>query len=193
MKITQVQTVRVPTARHAELGYLVLVHTDAGITGLGEVASDCHRDTVAHAIGQMDLIGRDARQIERFWLTYGVQNTFWRGGPIWYSAVSGVEQALWDIKGKQLGVPVYELLGGRLRDRIRLYTHTRFGDTTPDDFAASAADAIAAGFGAVKFDPLGEAFQTMSPRQMRLASDRVQATREAIGPDADLLIEATGD
>ena len=192
MRITEVQTVRVPAQRHAELGYLLLVHTDEGITGLGEVASDCHRDTVAHAIGQMDLVGRDPGRIESFWLSFGVQDTFWRGGPIWYSAVSAVEQALWDIKGRQLGAPVYELLGGRVRDRIKLYTHTRFGDTTPGDFAASAADAMAAGFPAVKFDPLGNAHQAMSPQEMRLAVDRVRATREAIGPDAGLLIEGHG-
>lgn len=192
MKITKVQTVRVPTVRHAQLGYLVLVYTDQGITGLGEVASDCHRDTVAHAISQMDLVGRDASQIESFWLSFGVQDTFWRGGPIWTSAVSGIEQALWDIKGKQLGVPVYELLGGKLRDRIRLYTHTRFDTADPDAFAASAEKAVSEGFSAVKFDPLGNAYQTMTPQEMRIAVERVRLTRNAIGPDADLLIEGHG-
>ena len=126
MKIESVETVPISRGGHGTAGYLVMVRTDEGITGIGEVAADCHPGTVAHAIGTMNLKGRDPLRIEEFWQTF-YQRVFWRGGPIWTSAVSGVEQALWDVKGKLLGVPVYQLVGGMLRDRVKLYTHTQIG------------------------------------------------------------------
>ena len=191
MKITAVQTISIDKMRHGVLGYLVLVKTDAGIDGLGEVAADCHPGTVAHAIRQMNLEGLDPLAVEGLWqkLYHG---NFWRGGPIHTSAISGVEQALWDIKGKALGAPVYQLLGGKLTDRIKLYTHTLFGDQSPEAFAASAQEAVELGYKAVKFDPLGLAVQTMDRQQMRLAVERVRATREVVGPDVDILIEGHG-
>ena len=191
MQITQVHTIPIDSMRHGVLGYLVQVETDAGITGLGEVAADCHPATVALAIRQMDLKGRDPMAIEQLWQNL-YQGSFWRGGPIWTSAISGVEQALWDIKGKHLGVPVYQLLGGQLTDRIKLYTHTLFGDQSPDDFAQSARQAVDAGFQAVKFDPLSPAQQRMDPGQMRTAVQRVKATRQAVGDEVDILIEGHG-
>lgn len=191
MKITAVQTIPIDRARHGVLGYLVLVQTDAGLTGLGEVAADCHPATVAFAIRQMQLAGRDPLAVEALWQQL-YEGNFWRGGPIHTSAISGVEQALWDIKGKAFGAPVYQLVGGKLRDRIKLYTHTLFGDQSPQAFADSAKEAVDLGFKAVKFDPLGLARQHMEPKQMRLAVERVQATREAVGPDVDILIEGHG-
>ncbi|NKB66768.1 MAG: galactonate dehydratase [Candidatus Latescibacteria bacterium] len=191
MQITQVHTIPIDTMRHGVLGYLVQVETDAGITGLGEVAADCHPATVAFAIGQMNLQGRDPMAVEALWQSL-YQSSFWRGGPIWTSAISGVEQALWDIKGKHLGVPVYQLLGGKLNDRIKLYTHTLFGDQSPEQFADSARQAVDAGFQAVKFDPLSPAQQRMDIKQMRTAFDRVRATRQAVGDDIDILIEGHG-
>jgi galactonate dehydratase len=191
MKIASVETRRIQPGRHSTLGYLVLVHTEGGITGLGEIAADCHPATVAHCVRQMNLVGRDARQIEAFSLFAG-QNTFWRGGPIWSSAVSAIEQALWDIKGKRLGAPVYELMGGVVRDRIKLYTHTRFGAESVDDFAASAREAVHLGFGAIKFDPFCLAQQSMDPTQIRLAVEKVAASRDAVGPDVEILIEGHG-
>lgn len=191
MQITAVQTVPIDRARHGVLGYLVLVRTDQGLTGLGEVAADCHPATVAFAIRRMDLVGRDPMAIEALWQDF-YQDTFWRGGPVLTSAISGVEQALWDIKGKALSVPVYQLLGGKLRSEIPLYTHTLFGNQTPEEFATSAREAVRAGFTAVKFDPLGLARQSMGIEQMRLAVRRVEATREAVGDDVEILIEGHG-
>ena len=191
MKITDVQTIRIDKMRHGGLGYLVLVKTDVGLVGLGEVAADCHPATVAFAIRQMRLEGYDPLAIEGFWQQF-YQGNFWRAGPIYTSAISGVEQALWDIKGKALGVPVYQLLGGKLHDRIKLYTHTLFGDQTSEAFATSAKEAVDLGFKAIKFDPLGLAQQRMESSEMRLAVERVRATREAVGPDVDILIEGHG-
>ncbi len=191
MKITEVKTYPIDLEGHGRMGYLIVVRTDRGITGLGEAAADCHASTVAHAIGQMSLVGRNPGNIELFWQDM-YHGTFWRGGPIWTSAVSGVEQALWDIKGKALDAPVYELVGGAVRDRVKLYTHTLFGDQSPDEFAASAREAVDLGFRAVKFDPFGLAEQRMDIPDMRIAVERIRATRKAVGEDRDILIEGHG-
>jgi galactonate dehydratase len=87
---------------------------------------------------------------------------------------------------------VYELVGGKVRDRVVLYTHTRFGDQSPEEFGASAREAVEQGFGAVKFDPLGLAVSQLSGPELRAAIDRVRATREAVGDDVEILIEGHG-
>ena len=191
MKISSIQTIPITPQGHGTLGYLVIVRTEDGLEGVGEIASDCHPATVAHAVRRLLLTGRDASRIED--LFQSLRNgAFWRGGPIHTSAVSAIEQALWDLKGKRLGVPVYELAGGKVRDRVRLYTHTRFGDDSPDEFAASARDAVSLSFSAVKFDPLGLAVQQLDGPDLRRAVERVRATREAMGIDGDILIEGHG-
>ena len=121
IRITKLETFKVKPR------FLFLkVHTDQGITGLGEPITEGRPDTCAAAIKEMEpyLIGKDARRIIHHWQAI-YRHSFYRGGPILTSALSGLEQALWDIKGKALGVPVYELLGGATRDRIRVYAHAR--------------------------------------------------------------------
>lgn len=191
MRIAAVHTIPVTPHGHGTLGYLVVVRSDDGLAGVGEIASDCHPATVAHALRRLPLVGRDPARIEELHHTLQTR-TFWRGGPIHTSAISAVEQALWDLKGKRLGAPVWELVGGRVRDRIPLYTHTRFGAESPEAFAAAAQEAVALGFGAVKFDPLGEALVQLDGPALRLAVERVQATRAAVGPDVEILIEGHG-
>ena len=191
MKIVSVQTIQVDTKGHGTLGYLVVVRTDDGLAGVGEIASDCHPATVAHAVRRLRLVGNDPSRIEAtFQDLHG--GAFWRGGPIHTSAVSAVEQALWDLKGKRLGVPVYELVGGRVRDRVQLYTHARFGREGNDEFVASAREAMDLGFRAVKFDPLGLAQIQLSGPELREAVERVHVIREAVGDDAEILIEGHG-
>ena len=188
MKITGVETIPIGRMR------LVRVLTDEGIEGLGEVAGDCHAATVAFAIRNMPLVGRDPLCIEAFW--HDLHDlTFWRGGPIWMSALSGVEQALWDIKGKYHGAPVNHLVGGPLRDRVKAYTH--FGGATPEEFAASAVDVVGLGFRAIKTDPfrtatLGRPHQVLEADEMRESVRRIAATREAVGDDVDILVECHG-
>src|SRR5688572_31245781 len=107
--------------------YLFLkVHTDEGIVGLGEPIVEGRARTCATAVEEIApwLIGKDPRNVVHHWQAI-YRHAFYRGGPILTSALSGVEQALWDIKGKFLGVPIYELLGGPTRDRIRVYAHVR--------------------------------------------------------------------
>ncbi len=117
MKITRLETI------HVRPRWLLLkVHTDEGIVGLGEPIVEGRAKTVemaVHELGRM-IIGQDPRRIEHLWqLMY--RGTFYRGGPVLTSAISGIEQALWDILGKSLNAPVHQLLGGRMRDRIRMY------------------------------------------------------------------------
>lgn len=183
MKITEVKIIQIEHMR------LIKVETDEGITGLGEVARDCHAATVAFAISQMHLAGRDPTRIEDFW-QWAYHGTFWRDGPIWTSVVSAVEQALWDIKAKQLGVPVNHLFGGPVRDKAKVYTH--FGGNTPDDCVASALAKVESGYKAIKFDPFGSAWQTIEPNEMRLSVAKVKAVRKAVGDDIDILVEAHG-
>src|SRR6266581_3790725 len=119
LKITKVETLLVKPR------WLFLkVHTNAGITGLGEPIVEGRAKTVATAIEELTpyLIGKDPRPVAHHWQAM-YRHAFYRGGPILTSAISGVDQALWDIKGKALGVPVYELLGGPTRVRVRAYAH----------------------------------------------------------------------
>ena len=102
------------------------IHTDAGIVGLGEPIVEGRAQTCAEAVKEIApyLIGKDPRRVVHHWQAM-YRHAFYRGGPILTSALSGIDQALWDIKGKALGVPVYELLGGPTRDRMRVYAHAR--------------------------------------------------------------------
>lgn len=111
------------------------------------------------------LIGADPMRIEHLWQTMYC-TTFYRGGPILTSCISGIEQALWDIKGKKLGAPVYELIGGRVRDKIRMYSHT--GGDTPEQAAANAKKRVEQGFDAVKISPTRRSStSTTSPTSTR--------------------------
>ncbi len=173
---------------------LVKVDTDVGISGWGECYTQADRDQsiVAHVqqLGRY-LVGRDPFQIKHF--TYMAYHDFAgkRGAMDVYSAISGLELALWDIVGKHLGQPVYNLLGGPCRDRIRVYANGWYGGAkSPDDYAAKAVETVARGFTALKFDPFPGPWRTHISRQAEArAVSVVQAVREAVGAEIDLLIE----
>src|ERR1041385_4736644 len=122
------------------------VHTNAGILGYGEPITEGRALTCAEAVKEIEpyLVGKDPRRVAHHWQAI-YRHAFYRGGPILTSALSGIDQALWDIKGKALGVPVYELLGGPTRDRVRVYAHAG----TPQAIQAS----LAKGFTAFKTGP----------------------------------------
>src|SRR5438445_11391924 len=122
------------------------IHTNAGITGLGEPITEGRALTCAQAVKEVEpyLIGKDPRAVAHHWQAI-YRHAFYRGGPILTSALSGIDQALWDIKGKALGVPIYELLGGPTRQRVRVYAHAR----TPE----AIKEALARGFTAFKTGP----------------------------------------
>jgi galactonate dehydratase len=121
------------------------------------------------------------------------RDSYWRSGVILRTALSAVEAAMLDIKGKALGVPVYELLGGRCRDRVKCYANGWFaGARSPLQFAEKARAAVELGFRALKFDPFGSAYRTLEPAERTRAIQIVEAVRDSVGPDVDLLIEVHG-
>lgn len=172
----------------------VKVETEDGIAGWGECYTQADRDTaiVAHVeqLGRY-LIGRDPFQIKHF--TYMAYHDFAgkRGAMDFYSALSGIEQALWDIAGKRLGQPVYNLLGGACREKIRVYANGWYGGAKdPDQLARRAAETVARGFTALKFDPFPGPWRTHIDRAEELAAvANVRAVREAVGPEVDILVE----
>ena len=172
----------------------IKIETDEGITGVGEGTLEGRELTVVQAINELSryLIGQDPFAIERHHL-HMQRDSYWRTGPILSTAVSAVDIALWDIKGKALGVPVYELLGGLVCDAIKIYANSWFvGAKTPQEFAERATDAVAEGFRGLKWDPFGKAYLTMSTAELNSSLAIVAAVREAVGPDVDLIIEGHG-
>ena len=118
----------------------VKVFTDSGIDGTGEATLEYREQTVCVAIDELKryLIGKDPHNIEKFWHDC-YRDTYWRGGAVLMSALAGIEMALWDIKGKDLGVPVYQLLGGETRSEIQCYANGWFAPAkTPEEFAEKA-------------------------------------------------------
>jgi galactonate dehydratase len=163
------------------------VHTDAGIVGLGEPIVEGRADTVATAIKEIEpyLVGKDPRRVVHHWQAI-YRHAFYRGGPILTSALSGIDMALWDIKGKALGVPVYELLGGPTRDRVRVYAHAR----TP----AAMKELRGRGFTAFKTGPARHrpARYVETPAEVRYAAERFAELRQTVGDDVDIAIDFHG-
>ena len=163
------------------------IHTDAGIVGLGEPLVEGRADTVATAVEEIApyLVGKDPRRVVHHWQAI-YRHAFYRGGPILTSALSGIDMALWDIKGKALGVPVYELLGGPTRDRVRVYAHAR----TPEAIRQQKAR----GFTAFKTRPAGHrpARYVETLAEVRHAAERFAELRAIVGDDADIAIDFHG-
>jgi galactonate dehydratase len=163
------------------------IHTNAGITGLGEPLLEGRALTCAQAVKEVEpyLVGKDPRAVAHHWQAI-YRHAFYRGGPILTSALSGIDQALWDIKGKALGVPVYELLGGPTRQRVRVYAHAG----TPELIKARLAE----GFTAFKTGP----FEKRPPRIVETkgfvdgVAEHFAALRNLVGPDCDLAIDFHG-
>jgi galactonate dehydratase len=170
----------------------VEVQTSAGITGMGEASLEGKTEAVVGALNDVKdyLIGKDATRIEHHWqIIY--RHSFWRGGVVIGSAISGIEQALWDILGKVLGVPVHELLGGRVRDRVRLYANGPRGDT-PEEIAESSRQLVDDGWGALKFVPFEAVTGVARQEDLRAAHHQMGLVRELVGPDIDILIDCHG-
>jgi galactonate dehydratase len=186
MKITDVETHLVPPR-----WLFVQVSTDEGVTGWGEATLEGRSDTSAAAVHDLRelLVGEDPLRVEDRWQVL-TRAGFYRGGPVFSSAVAGIDQALWDIAGKVYGAPVHQLLGGAVRDRVRVYSW--IGGDQPGQIAEHAAAQRAAGFTAVKMN----ACPRMSPLDTPAAVDRVigiaAAAREAMGDDADFALDFHG-
>jgi len=191
---------------------LVELLTDQGVTGVGDAAVAYGTGTLSTAamvqeLVEQFLLGRDPFPIEAIWSAM-YDNTFWAkgGGTILYAGISAIEQALWDIKGKCLGVPVYELLGGKMRDKVRVYANGwSFRATRPAEFAREAERVVKDGYTALKFYPLATAeldpdghIRHVARRSIdRDAEERavasVKAVRDAIGPKIDLLLDMSAE
>ncbi len=193
MKITDVKTFVMNAFRRNWV--FVKVYTDEGITGLGEATLEGKAMTVSSAIKELKdyVIGRDPFNVEDIWqkMSYG---GFWRGGPVINTAISGIEHALWDIMGKKLNVPVYKLLGGLCRDKIKVYGGSAFtmGAATAEECAKNCLEMVEQGFTTLKGDPFGVADQVIEKRLAKDAIERVRAVREAVGDEVDICIEAHG-
>lgn len=165
--------------------------TRSGITGWGEPAVEGKSDSVIAAIKDFAplLIGKDARHIEDLFQVLS-KGGFYRGGVIMMSAISGIEQALWDIKGKSLGVPVYQLLGGAVRDKMRIYSW--IGGDNSEELAFGAQQRIDNGFTAVKMNVSGQLDSHISLKKIREIKKNIQKVRETIGEENDFAIDFHG-
>ena len=186
MKITSLELFKV-----APRWLFLKTMTDEGICGWGEPVIEGRADTVEAAVRELApyLIGRDPFQIEDIVQTL-YRGGFYRGGPILSSAISGIEQTLWDIKGKALNVPVYELLGGSVRDKIQVYCW--IGGDRPDDTAAAAAEKAEQGYNAVKMNGTAELDYIDSWSKVDAAVKRVAAIREACGENFGIAVDFHG-
>lgn len=167
------------------------IETDQGITGWGEPVIEGKAATVKAAVDELmlTLIGKDPMPIEDHWNVM-YRGGFYRGGPILMSAIAGIDQALWDIKGKFYNAPVYQLLGGKCRDTIKVYSW--IGGDRPADVGNAAKEMIAKGFTAVKMNATEELQYVDSFEKIDQALKRVAAVREAAGNSAGIGIDFHG-
>lgn len=192
MKVTQVKTF-VCNAFRTNFVF-VKVETDAGIHGWGEATLEYKENTVVAAIHDLDryVVGMDPQNITAF-MHNCYRDAYWRGGPVLMSALAGVEMALWDIKGKALGVPVYQLLGGKIRDSVPIYVNGWFAPAkTPDEFAEKAQAVRDKKFWGCKWDPFGKSWMQISKKDFALAMECIEKVSATVGKDVELLIEGHG-
>jgi galactonate dehydratase len=172
----------------------VKLYTDEGIDGVGEATLEWKTKTVVAALEELErvLVGRDPFAVDAI-IEQLHRDSYWRTGAVFRTALGAVEAALLDIKGKALGVPVFELIGGRFRDRVKCYAnHWFYGATTADEYAANARKGVAMGYKALKWDPFDVADLEMDRVQRRQTIEIVEAVREAVGPDIDLMLDVHG-
>lgn len=186
MKISDVRTVIVGNPWKNWI--FVVVETDDGLIGIGEATGGSETQPRVAAIQEIKhlVIGMDPRNVHeifhKLYLTAFLKVT---------QAMAGIEMACWDILGKSLGVPVYTLLGGKVRDNVRVYANGWYsGERTPEGFAEKASEVVAKGYTALKFDPFGDAHMQMSRKETNESKALIGAVREAVGDDVDILIEA---
>jgi galactonate dehydratase len=200
VKITSVTASHLPGARYPWV--FLHVDTDEGIRGLGQVSSGPNSAMVAAAASRLGplLVGEDPSRIEYLWhKLYAGFNSLGSHGFV-SALISGVDIALWDIRGKQLGLPIYDLLGGKFHDRLILYSNGWFsGCQTPEDFARAAARTVADGHTAIKLDPFARGHRYLSryaasypPEDDLEAVETIARIREAVGPGVEIFIDAHG-
>lgn len=185
--IRQIETFMVPPG-----WTFVRVQADDGVDGWGEAGANITAPAVVGAIAQMAelLVGKPAHTIEDHW-QFMMKGGFHRGGPILCSAVAAIDEALWDIVGKIHGVPVYDLLGGPVRERMRVYGWVGDGMDSPDEVSAIAAELVAKGFDAMKTS-LSVQGGMLTARDIQMIVECAEAVRETIGSERDFGIDFHG-
>ena len=181
MKITDVKPFVVDCFRTNFV--FVKIYTDEGITGVGEGTLEYKEKAFLGALEHIKeyLVGKNPLNVEQHFHNI-YRDAYWRGGSVLMSALSAVEMALWDILGKYLNVPVYQLLGGKVNDRVRIYVNGWFaGAREPEEFAEKAKQAVKRGVTAMKWDPFGKSYLDISNEALDKALRCVAAVREAVG------------
>jgi len=192
MKITKIELVNVKPR-----WMFLKMYTDKDIVGLGEPVLEGHNKSVEAVVEEFEnyLIGKDPMMIEHH-VQALYKGGFYRGGPLMMSAISGIEQAMWDIKGKYYNCPVYEMLGGRTRDRIRMYTHIKAtaiqGGNSVEEMVNIAKERVAQGYTALKYSIIPPINLIENPENTLEHIERFAAVRKAIGNAVDLAIDFHG-
>ena len=185
MKITEIKVYKVKPR-----WIFIKISTDEGIDGWGEMISGTKTETVVAGAYEMGkrIVGRNPMEIERIWQE--LHRSFFRGGPINGTIISGIEMALWDIKGKYYNAPVYELLGGAVRDNIMVYSW--IGGDRPDEVVESALDRLDRGFKAIKMNATEELHYIDSFKKVQEVVDRVASIRNKVGYDLEIGVDFHG-
>jgi galactonate dehydratase len=174
---------------------IVELATDDGLTGVGEVRMLNHTDALLGYLREASVnhvIGSDPFEIERL-VSRMYRGDFGRAGEIVMSGISTIEQACWDIVGKALGQPVYRLLGGAVRDRIKAYANGWYTvERTPEEFHAAALTVVERGYRALKVDPFGAGQMELDREETIRSISLIEAIRDAVGPDVEILVEMHG-
>ena len=192
MKVTKVKTY----LYHAHFNWLLVkLETDEGIEGWGEATtqgSEAATQAHVHTIGDNYLVGKDPRQIELHVSTL-LRNSYWKPSFVIYSAISGLEMAMWDIFGKSLNVPVYTLLGGACHPHLKMYHNGWwFSAKSYEDYARLAKDVVDKGANALKFDPMQGMDTFIDTAEFNRTVEAIKLVRETVGKDVELLIDVHG-
>jgi galactonate dehydratase len=192
MKIVKVEVFMLGAAWRNFL--LVRIETDAGLVGWGDGTLGWKESSVRELIldyGRRYVIGRSPFDIEDLWFKlYQIEHNT---GPVMFAAMAGIETALWDIVGKACGQPVYNLVGGKIRQRVRVYANGWYHHSGEiQELSDRAQQVIGQGYSALKFDPFGPGGREIRREELRLAARQVEAVRRAVGGDVDILLEFHG-
>ena len=205
MKITDIEIFRMCTPVHKTAGtnwMFVRITADTGDYGWGEASTQYKDAGVAAEIQEFGkyLVGKDPFQIEHIWTSL-YRRVTWTGGAVSMSAISGIDLALNDLKAKVLGIPVYDLLGGRVRDKIRAYANGWFdpkednglggGAIGVDDYRRRSTELVEEGWRAMKFYPF-HGPQVITPDRLELGAGLVKAVRESVGPAVEVAVDVRG-
>ena len=191
MELIKLKIAKLETFRVKPRWLLLRLETDDGIVGWGEPIVEGRAKTTEAAVHELSeyIIGSDPRDVENLWQTL-YRGGFYRGGPVLTSAISGIDQAVWDIKGKHLGIPVYEMLGGKVRDKMEVYSW--IDSDTPEQAALSAKDKLNRGFRNIKMMGISNGGWINDYNEIDNLCEKLQAIRDTVGYGLGIAIDFHG-